>query len=359
MDSPNRDTEHIQPSPVKRLARCVQGSTALAAVTGSSDVLDKFGDVLLSLLAVSVAGIFFLSPHPVAFTRTAARDFQRLPISCPTQHPALAPAIPFSISHKENVYVKRLQGAVQMLMETFDGAAQEGDDPWYDKFYELKAYPLEIFPDASQQLSFFACLTDALRDLHIQSSNTLRHETVERWTHRPFEGHVDREGWVWGRGAEDCKNTLFRLSLNCSMQNIFPKRTFLLAFGFDDEGGAVSFLATWTKVEAYANYFGRARVALATGSVNIKVSVNVPGVHSSVPTYSNYSPPHTAGSILSTLIPAIEPHPPPVRLSAGNPFSELRYSVTLYSSAEEKMEGILTTRTGAIESELKRALKGE
>jgi Gly-Xaa carboxypeptidase len=87
--------------------------------------------------------------------------------------------MPFSLSHKENVYVKRLQGAVQIRTETFvvrrgGAAAQEGDDPWYDKFYEFEAYPLEMFPDAFHQLSFFACLTDALRDSQIQSSNTLR-----------------------------------------------------------------------------------------------------------------------------------------------------------------------------------------
>ena len=61
------------------------------------------------------------------------------------------------------------------------------------------------------------------------------------------------------------------------------------------------------------------------GSVNIKVSVNVPGGHSSVPCMlfllhtqkandacKRNSPAHTAIGILSTLVGAIEAHPPPV-----------------------------------------------
>lgn len=33
-------------------------------------------------------------------------------------------------------------------------------------------------------------------------------DTVYRWTHDPFSGHLDEEGWIWGRGAADCKNTV-------------------------------------------------------------------------------------------------------------------------------------------------------
>ena len=25
--------------------------------------------------------------------------------------------------------------------------------------------------------------------------------TYKRWTHPPFDGHVDKDGWIWGRGS--------------------------------------------------------------------------------------------------------------------------------------------------------------
>jgi Gly-Xaa carboxypeptidase len=100
-----------------------------------------------ALIALSVIGILLLSPDPRSFNRTAARDFQRLSISCPIQHSALTPGISFSLRHEERVYIQRLQGAVQLRTETFDGAPQDGNNPWYDKFYEFEAYLLETFPN--------------------------------------------------------------------------------------------------------------------------------------------------------------------------------------------------------------------
>ncbi|KAF7349046.1 Gly-Xaa carboxypeptidase [Mycena venus] len=389
------------------------------------------------LFALSVAGVFFLSPHSVAFTRTAARDFQWLPISCPTQHSALAPAIQFTPSHKENVYVKRLQGAIQIRTETFDGAAQDGSDPWYDKFYEFEAYLLETFPDvfANLKLEHFAThgllLTWQGSDESLAPIILMAHqdtvpvpdETVERWTHPPFAGHVDHEGWVWGRGVGDCKNTLIaELSAVSELFNagFSPKRTVLLAFGFDEEGGAVhSARAIANHLEAkygrdsifmivdegggvMEDYFGQTWVAPATvrregqrehqgigqrpwgafehsvrpflsSSIYLSFAdvislpsnpaqISISLRHTTHPIRPTTQPtPHTGIGILSTLVAAIEAHPPPVALSAGNPFSEFAMclreydSVALYSS----VEGVLTTRTGTIDGELKRALGHE
>lgn len=35
--------------------------------------------------------------------------------------------------------------------------------------------------------------------------------TLPRWTHPPFEGKMDDEGWIWGRGSADCKNSLMAI----------------------------------------------------------------------------------------------------------------------------------------------------
>jgi Gly-Xaa carboxypeptidase len=71
--------------------------------------------------------------------------------------------------------------------------------------------------------------------------------------------------------------------------------------------------------------------------VNVLVSVNVPGGHSSIPCVSvpisifhlpyrnslthSHSPAHTAIGILSAFVTTIEAHPAPVKLSKSNPFA--------------------------------------
>lgn len=32
--------------------------------------------------------------------------------------------------------------------------------------------------------------------------------TVDQWTYPPFSAHQDKDGWIWGRGVADCKNTV-------------------------------------------------------------------------------------------------------------------------------------------------------
>ncbi|KAJ7301495.1 hypothetical protein DFH08DRAFT_978660 [Mycena albidolilacea] len=352
--------------------------------------------LVYTLITLSVIGIL-LSPDPRSFNRTAARDFQRLPISCPIQHSALMPGISFSLRHEERVYVQRLQGAVQLRTETFDGAPQDGNNPWYDKFYEFEAYLLETFPDvfATLKLEHFAThallLTwqgndDSLPPIVLmahQDTVPVPEETVERWTHPPFAGHIDTEGWVWGRGVADCKNTLIaELSAVSELiaAGFSPKRTVIVSFGFDEEGGGVhgARAAAQHLEEKYGrdsifaivdegggvveDYFGRTWVLTAAterakkavdgkgekGSVNIKVSVNVPGGHSSIP------PPHTAIGILSTLVAAIEMHPSPVKPSPANPFST--FAICL---AEYGIPFIDFPARRTIDDELKNALAHE
>lgn len=66
--------------------------------------------------------------------------------------------------------------------------------------------------------------------------------TVDRWTYAPWSGHVDSDGWIWGRGAADCKNTLLATlgAVEKLVQEGFePERNIILAFGFDEEIGGL------------------------------------------------------------------------------------------------------------------------
>ncbi|KAJ7435957.1 hypothetical protein B0H11DRAFT_2111863 [Mycena galericulata] len=314
--------------------------------------------VLLSTTA------FLLATHEPFFSfcfkhtpsRSGARDFARLPVSCPAQLPGLAPPIAFAIPSPEDperdVYTERLRGAVRFPTETFDGAPTDGADAWYDKFYKFEGYLKETFPDvfAALTLEHFAThgllLTWKGSDASLQPIVLMAHQdtvpvpesTLARWTHPPFAGDLDDEGWIWGRGTSDCKNLVIaHLSAVSALlaADFTPTRTVHVTFGFDEEGGGVhSARAIAAHLEdvyglgslflivdeggGLLDRFGRTWVAPSTGekgSVNVKVSVNVPGGHSSIP------PAHTAIGILSALVTTIEAHPPPVVLSAGNPFS--------------------------------------
>lgn len=58
------------------------------------------------------------------------------------------------------------------------------------------------------------------------------------WKYPPFSGHFDGR-WLWGRGASDDKNSLTALmsALETLLANPtwIPKRTIILALGFDEE----------------------------------------------------------------------------------------------------------------------------
>ncbi len=60
----------------------------------------------------------------------------------------------------------------------------------------------------------------------------------QAWKYPPFSGHFDGR-WLWGRGASDDKNSL--TALMSALETLLgypewvPKRTIVLALGFDEE----------------------------------------------------------------------------------------------------------------------------
>jgi Gly-Xaa carboxypeptidase len=64
--------------------------------------------------------------------------------------------------------------------------------------------------------------------------------TTDEWTHPPFSGHYDGE-FIWGRGSEDDKSNLIAMltAIDCLLECDFtPERTVIVSIGFDEEGGA-------------------------------------------------------------------------------------------------------------------------
>ncbi|KAJ7155281.1 hypothetical protein C8R46DRAFT_438384 [Mycena filopes] len=297
-------------------------------------------------------------------------------LACPTQPPALTPTIPFpapTTSAQKNFYVDKLRGAVRLRTETFDGAPTDGGDAWYDKFYAFEKYLREAYPDVFAALKVEHFATHALlftwegSDAELQPIVLMAHqdtvpvppETLERWTHPPFAAHLDEDGWVWGRGAGDCKNLLTaHLSAVSELlaAGFEPTRTVHIAFGFDEEGGGVRsarYIAAHLE-ELYGldsillivdegggilpNHHGRTWIAPSLGekgSVNVKVTVNVPGGHSSIP------PKHTAIGILASLITTVEANPPPFTLSTNNPFATFVGCLAEHGTIDDELKHLL------------------
>lgn len=151
--------------------------------------------------------------------------------------------------------------------------------------------------------------------------------TVDEWRYPPFDGVIE-DGVIWGRGAMDDKVTVFALLeameplLESGLQ---LERTLYFAFGHDEEVGGPMGAAAMAELlakegvefefvldEGGAITEGmladiEAPVALIgvgeKGFVNLRLTVNAPGGHSSQP------PDHTAAGILSEAIVALESHP--------------------------------------------------
>ncbi|HYR96476.1 MAG TPA: M20 family peptidase [Candidatus Binatus sp.] len=151
--------------------------------------------------------------------------------------------------------------------------------------------------------------------------------TQTAWTHPPFAGEI-ADGWIWGRGAMDDKAAvvgLFEAVERLLAGGFVPRRTFLLAFGHDEEVGgghgavAIARLLGERKVsplfvldEGLAvteGIFGDVPAPVALigiaekGYLSVELTVASEGGHSSTP------PRETAVGILSAAIHALEQHP--------------------------------------------------
>ncbi|KAJ6595817.1 hypothetical protein DFH09DRAFT_1305595 [Mycena vulgaris] len=308
--------------------------------------------------------------------RAYAREFLKLPVTCPAQSSAIEPLYPFQPVDADypSLAAARLSGAIRVRTETFDASSSNGDDSSYDKFGDFEAYLSKTFPlifkslklehIASHGLLFTWQGTDSSLSPIIlmahQDTVPVPDNTVERWTHPPFEGHIDANGWIWGRGSGDCKNLLIgELSAINELLRIGfkPQRTVLVSFGFDEEGGKVrsaqhlsahvesiygkdSVLFIIDEGEGIKeDYFGRTFITPGLGekgSTNVELTVAVPGGHSSIP------PAHTGIGILSELVTTLENHPFYPKLSAKNPFSAFAQCLAEHSDVDDALKKALS-----------------
>src|SRR5262249_35711364 len=160
--------------------------------------------------------------------------------------------------------------------------------------------------------------------------------TEGSWAHPPFDGTI-ADGFVWGRGALDDKESLvglFEAVESLLGEGFRPRRTIYLASGFDEEvgggagAGAIAALLRdrgvrfeWVLDEGRAVVEGVvpqvekpvAAIGVAEkGFVSVELTTESEGGHSSMP------PRETAVGVLAAAIDRLEHHPMPARLRGAS-----------------------------------------
>lgn len=121
---------------------------------------------------------------------------------------------------------KALTGTASQPTESYDDFGTPDDDPRIDKFAAFHQYLESTFPRVFSTLQVekvqkYGLLLTWKAEQHglekrLKPVVLMAHQdvvpvnpgTVDEWTHPPFSGEIDEEGYVWGRGTADCKNTL-------------------------------------------------------------------------------------------------------------------------------------------------------
>jgi carboxypeptidase PM20D1 len=160
--------------------------------------------------------------------------------------------------------------------------------------------------------------------------------TESDWTHPPFSGAIDEDGFVWGRGTLDDKTGVVGLLQATELlieQGFTPQRTIVLAFGHDEEiGGQRGAKAITAELAARGERFAfvldeggslvseaipglereAALVGVAEkGFANVVLTLRDEGGHASMP------PPTGAIGRLAAAVAAIEREPMPLRLDGA------------------------------------------
>ncbi|KAI0073281.1 carboxypeptidase S [Panus rudis PR-1116 ss-1] len=296
----------------------------------------------------------------VSFFRTQHANLHEDPLLelCP-QPPFLTPHqhydvwVNISATYNSEAFVKRaidwLAGAVKIPTESYNQMGPIGTDPRWKIFGSFHDYLAMAFPSVHATLNLTKVNTYGLL-YEWKGSNVplkpvllaahqdvvpVNPETIDDWVHPPYSGHFDGER-IWGRGTSDDKNGLIGIlsAVETLIENGFtPTRSLVLAFGFDEEAtgfqgaaklndhlldhyGEKSFAMLVDEGGDYMNEFGRPYATpgiTEKGYLDVRVEVQSPGGHSSVP------PAHTSIGILSALLVNLEENPFVPKLARGTP----------------------------------------
>lgn len=256
----------------------------------------------------------------------------------------------FKSDEFRNYSLNVFSNSLKIATESFDDLGSIEEDDRWKIFGEFHEYLHESFPKVYSTAELHKINTYGLVYILRGSNSTLKplmltahqdvvpvpEETVKDWKYPPYSAHFDGE-FIWSRGSADCKDTLIG-SLEALEflldQGFQPKRTVVLAFGFDEEisghQGAAK-IAPFLEKEfgknsmimvidegglAVQKIFGT-RFAMPAvsekGYLDIIIELHTKGGHSSIP------PKHTGIGIGSQLVNLIEDYKFSVDFSTKNP----------------------------------------
>ncbi|KAF2085188.1 carboxypeptidase S [Saccharata proteae CBS 121410] len=259
--------------------------------------------------------------------------------------------------------VERLRAAVKVPTESYDDNGDVDVDPRWHTFDEFHETLRHLFPLVHEKLTLdkvnkyallytFPGASEHLKPvLFAAHQDVVPATSISKWTHPPYDGYYDRQ-FLWGRGSSDCKNNLIGiLSVveDLLAQNWRPKRTILLAFGFDEETGGergAAHLGTELEkrygkhglelivdeggmgLETVGNYVYAMPGVAEKGYVDIILRLDADGGHSSRP------PKHNGIGMMAEMIIALEDNPFKPRLTRENPYRGLLECQVKYTPEE-------------------------
>ena len=260
--------------------------------------------------------------------------------------------------------VERLSAAVNVPTQSYDDNGDVDIDPRWRPFEDFHVMLRQLFPNVHEVADLASVnkygLVYTVRGTSTQLKPIMltAHQDVvpasfpDRWLHPPFEAYFDGKS-IWGRGASDCKNNL--IGILSTMELLLekgwkPKRTVVLAFGFDEETGGARGAAkisehlqqVWGKggmelvideggmgLSRFGNnVYARPGVA-EKGYMDAVLTVQTTGGHSSRP-----PSPHIGIGIMSEVVVALEAHPYEPRLTKENPFRGFLQCQARYSPGQ-------------------------
>ncbi|KAF3761652.1 carboxypeptidase S [Cryphonectria parasitica EP155] len=235
--------------------------------------------------------------------------------------------------------IERHSALVRVPTICYDDLGPFDTDPrWapYHEFHDVlaKTFPLVHQRFTRQKINTFGLLyTLPGSDPSLKPLMLAAHQDVvpvadaSTWTHPPFDAYFDGT-WLWGRGASDDKNSLTALlsavETLLAQPGFQPRRTVLLAFGFDEEcSGAkgAGHIATHLRdtlgedslaivldeggmgLQQIGDVLYALPAVMEKGHVDIWFSLHLQGGHSSTPF------PHTGIGIVSEMVVALESNP--------------------------------------------------
>ncbi|KAJ3196075.1 hypothetical protein HK101_010176 [Irineochytrium annulatum] len=273
----------------------------------------------------------------------------------------------------------RLAGMVKINTVVYDDMksevppAPEPDDPRRAGLVTIRSYLMATYPRIHSELSLevvnrYALLytwqgSDSSKNPIMLAGHLdtvpVPEETLGGWTYPPWSGTV-ADGFVWGRGAHDCKAQLVAVmdAVETLLAHGFrPRRTVIIAFGFDEEisgqNGAGA-MASVLKSRGHAHQgisliidegsgidlLGGATFALPSiaekGYMDVRYTVRVPGGHSSIP------PAHTGIGLAAKIIDALEANPGKMSLPDDAPLmGQLRCEVAHGTDVDKQLKGAM------------------